>query len=64
MNPNARPTCGRASKPYKSHGAPRLIARAWLRIASHGGRLPRLTLKAGRKEGCKADADARAERHR
>ena len=36
----------------KSHGEPRLIARTLCGIASHGDRLPRLTLKAGRKEGC------------
>jgi hypothetical protein len=39
---------------WKSHGEPRLIARALRRIAPHGDRSPRLTLKAGRKEGCKA----------
>jgi hypothetical protein len=31
---------------------PRLIGRAWLRIAAHELLLPRLTLKAERKEGC------------
>ncbi len=54
MNLNAARALCEGGKPYKSHGAPRLIARTWLRIASHGDRLPRLTLKAGRKEGCKA----------
>ena len=38
----------------KSDGEPRLIARTWLRMAAYGDRLPRLTLKAGRKGGCKA----------
>jgi hypothetical protein len=55
MNSEPRPEpCVRAAKPYKSHGAPRLIARAYSLMAFHGGRSPRLTLKAGRKEGCKA----------
>jgi hypothetical protein len=35
------------AKEQKSRGEPRLIARTWLIIASHGDRLPRLTLQAG-----------------
>jgi hypothetical protein len=35
----------------KSHGAPRLIGGACQRMAAHVVRLPRLTLKAGRKAG-------------
>ena len=38
----------------KSHGVPRLIGGACRRIAAHLQRLPRLTLKAGRRAGCKA----------
>jgi hypothetical protein len=34
-----------------SHGEPRLISCAWSLMASHGNRSPRLTLKAGRREG-------------
>ena len=38
----------------KSHGVPRLIGGACRGIAAHVQRLPRLTLKAGRRAGCKA----------
>jgi hypothetical protein len=33
---------------------PRLMGCTWQRMGAHGDRLPRLTLKAGRKEGHKA----------
>jgi hypothetical protein len=33
---------------------PRLTVRTWLHIAAYADRSPRLTLKAGCKEGCKA----------
>jgi hypothetical protein len=33
---------------------PRLMMCIWLHIAAHADRVPRLTLKAGRKEGYKA----------
>jgi hypothetical protein len=38
----------------KSHGVPRLIGGAYRPIAAHVQRRPRLTLKVGRKAGCKA----------
>ncbi len=53
MNPGSPEPCeGESTR--KSHGEPRLIARIWLLMASHGGRLPSLTLKAGRTVGCNA----------
>jgi hypothetical protein len=47
----ARPRVVRAQAPCKSHGEPRLIVRTLCLMASHGDRGPRLTLKAGRREG-------------
>ena len=53
-----------AKQNLKSHGVPRLIGGACRRIAAHVVRLPRLTLKAGRRAGCKAGSprDGRADR--
>jgi hypothetical protein len=47
-----RSFCGEQN--LKSHGVPRLIGGTCRCIAAHVLRLPRLTLKAGRKAGCKA----------
>jgi hypothetical protein len=51
-----RSFCGEQN--LKSHGVPRLIGGACRRIAAYVVRLPRLTLKAGRKAGCKAGSAA------
>jgi hypothetical protein len=60
MNPGSPEPCeGESTR--KSHGEPRLIARIWLLMASHGGRLPSLTLKAGRTVGCNAGHAARLQ---
>jgi hypothetical protein len=47
-----------AQQNLKSYGVPHLIGGACRRIAAHVLRLPRLTLKAGRKAGCKAGCKA------
>jgi hypothetical protein len=54
--------CGQQN--LKSHGVPRLIGGACRCMAAHMQRLPRLTLKAGRRAGCKAGSprDGRADR--
>jgi hypothetical protein len=41
----------------KSHGEPRPAAYTWLRISTHGERLARLTLKAGRNGGVREVVD-------
>ena len=55
-----RSFCGQQN--LKSHGVPRLMGGACRCMAAHVLRLPRLTLKAGRKAGCKAGSlrDGRA----
>ena len=55
-----RSFCGQQN--LKSHGPPRLIGGACRRIATHVVRLPRLTLKAGRKAGYKAGCKAGSPR--
>src|SRR6516162_429715 len=57
-----RSFCGQQN--LKSHGLPRLIGGACRCMAAHVLRLPRLTLKAGRKAGCKAGSprNGRADR--
>jgi hypothetical protein len=51
-----RSFCGQQN--LKSHGVPRLIGGACQRIAAHVVRLPRLTLKAGRKAGSSVSKEA------
>jgi hypothetical protein len=54
----ARPRSFCGEQNLKSRGVPRLIGGACRRIAAHVQRLPRLTLKAGRRAGCKAGCNA------
>ena len=55
----ARTLCEGAST-YKSHGRMHYAMGTWRRAASHVLRSPRLTLKAGRKEGRKEGLRVRA----
>jgi hypothetical protein len=54
-----RSFCGQQD--LKSHGVPRLIGGACRCMAAHVLRLTHLTLKAGRKAGCKAGSAARSQ---
>ena len=62
MNPKLARTLCEGESTYKSRGAPHLIARTWLLMASRGDRSPRLTLQAGRREGGKARSQLRFHR--
>ena len=59
-----RSFCGQQN--LKSHGVPGLIGGACRCMAAHMERLPRLTLKVGRRAGCQAGSprDGRADRRK